>query len=141
MIGPEQQQEGEEMKASAIITMADELCPNVFSTAVKVMELNRIENRVRLDVLLQDPEDVDQIAAAALTTTDMALGDNYQDVYVLWMICMYYYHMGEYEEYQNKKAMFEGAWTRLNRDECYRHHEGTGGPEYPRIRYAAGEGF
>ena len=120
------------MTAGALIAMADELAPNAFSQSVKVMELNRIENRVRLDVLLQDPDEVEPIRAEELNTTSLVLGENYRDVYLFWMKATYYFHMGEYDTYQNEKAMFEAAWLRLCRDECEAHHQGTGYSEYGR---------
>ena len=196
------------MTVHEIITLADELAPNVFSDAVKIFEINRLEARIRVDILGEDPADVtpfDESVLAADTTslsigsgriddpdpggddngggweitdptnppstgegddptpgwdsgggtedpdptggddsggtedpeptggddsggTDgeepepipgtLALGERYRDVYLYWMISMYYYHMGEYEEYQNKKAMFEAAWIRFERDVC-----------------------
>ena len=118
------------MTANAVITLADEIAPNAFSNAVKLLELNRIENRVRLDVLLEDPDDVEQIESTELATHDMSLPESHCDVYVQYLASMYYWRMGEYELYQNEKAMFEEAWTRLCRDVCYECHQGTGGPEY-----------
>ena len=209
------------MLAKEVIELADELAPNVFSTEVKLFELNRLEQRIRVDILLENPNDVAPITADDLTAateqTDMttltvgdgesstnpggdaiiddpqpddpisdnpaepftpggndpgngnpadpvtpggndpgngeqeddatnsgsgadaedtptpgtlALEERYRDVYLFWMISMYYYHMGEYEEYQNKKIMFETAWQRFVRDVCDAFHVGTGGPEY-----------
>ena len=192
------------MLAKEVIELADELAPNVFSTEVKLFELNRLEQRIRVDILLENPNDVAPITADDLTAateqTDMttltvgdgesstnsgdaiitdpqpddpisddpadpvtpggndpgngeqeddatnsgsgadaedtptpgtlALEERYRDVYLFWMISMYYYHMGEYEEYQNKKLMFETAWQRFVRDVCDAFHVGTGGPEY-----------
>ena len=36
----------------------------------------------------------------------------YDELYVRWMIAQYYWYMGEYEVYQNEKAMFDSAWNR-----------------------------
>ncbi len=214
------------MTAYEVVTLADELAPNVFSNTVKLFELNRLEQRIRVDILKEDPADVTPFTAEDLTApasvlgswesgqiddptpggggnagggegggdgeiTDptnppitgegddpgtggdsggtgsgddsgsgsddsggtgsgsddsgsgdesgsgsgadseggddsedetpagtLALEERYRDVYVFWMVSMYYYHMGEYEEYQNKKAMFEAVWTRFERDVC-----------------------
>lgn len=172
------------MTAYEVITRADELAPNVFSDAVKAEELDRLEQRIRVDILGQDPALTPHITAEDLTPAQengalldlsqrddedpggdeienpgtgqetgegdppgegsgsgtgddsgsgtgddpgdedeepagtLALDLRYRDVYVFWMISMYYYHMGEYEEYQNKKAMFEAAWIRFERDVC-----------------------
>ena len=201
--------DGENMTVYEVIALADELAPNVFSNTVKLFELNRLEQRIRVDILKQDPADVTPFDASVLTApaeilgsitegriddptpggggdgeitdptnppiTDegddpgtggdsggsgsgseggtgesgsgdesgsgsgsgsgsdseggdasedetpagtLALEERYRDVYVCWMVAMYYWHMGEYEEYQNKKAMFDAAWTRFERDVC-----------------------
>ncbi len=209
------------MTAYEVIALADELAPNVFSNTIKLFELNRLEQRIRVDILKQDPAEVTPFTAEDLTApasvlgslesgriddptpgggggdgeiTDptnppitgegddpgtggdsggsgsgsddsgsgsddsgsgteggtgesgsgsddsgdtgsgsggsgnesgdetpagtLALEERYRDVYVCWMVAMYYWHMGEYEEYQNKKAMFDAAWTRFERDVC-----------------------
>ena len=57
----------------------------------------------------------------------LVLAERYRDVYLFWMKAMYYWHMGEYETYQNEKAMFDEAWARLELDVCFERHMGTGG--------------
>lgn len=124
------------MTAKELIDLADELAPNPFSATVKLREVNQIEHRVWLDALLEDPEDLSTIAAADIATARLALTDPYTDVYLLWMISRYYYHMGEYEEYENKKAAFEEAWNTLQRDLCLAFHKGTS-PDAPEKIHAA----
>lgn len=130
------------MTAYEVITLADELAPNVFSNAVKLFELNRLERRIWVDILGQEPEDLTPISAANLEDASgesgvLTLEERYRDVYVFWMISMYYYHMGEYEEFANKKAAFDEAWKRFERDVCEAWHQGTGRPEYLPVDYAA----
>lgn len=230
------------MTACEVITLADELAPNVFSNKIKLFELNRLERRIRVDILGQDPatvtaiteEDLEEPAdsgslASVIGRDDdsgrddgtiengsgdaggsggsggsgggdeienpgtgqetgdgdpgyegsggsgsgtedpspagegsgddagddpgtegetggdagredgddegddenepagtLALEERYRDVYVFWLISMYYYHMGEYEEYQNKKAMFDDVWVRFERDVCISIDRATG---------------
>lgn len=118
------------MKASEAIAAADALVPNPFSDAQKLRWMNQIEYRVRVDAKLEDPADVDPILAEDVSTTDLTLEDRYQEVYISWMKSMYYWHMGEYDVYQNEKAMFEAEWLRFERDLCEALHVGTGGPEH-----------
>ena len=118
------------MKASEAIAAADELVPNPFSEAQKLRWLNQIEFRVRVDAMLEDPETVTPISEQEEDTADLTLEDRYQEVYISWMKSMYYWHMGEYDVYQNEKAMFEAEWLRFERDLCEALHVGTGGSEH-----------
>lgn len=118
------------MKANEAIATADTLCPNPFSTAQKLRELNQIEYRIRVDVLGEDPEEVLPITEEELDTTELTLEDRYTDVYVCWLKSRYYWLMGEYDVYQNEKAMFEAEWNRWAADVCQTMYEGSCGGEY-----------
>lgn len=117
------------MKVSELIALADGLAANPFDTTVKLFEFNRLEARIRVDVLKEDPDDVEPVTAADAATTDLTLADRYHDVYLFWMKSMFYWHMGEHELYQNEKAMFDAAWTRWERDVCNQLHRGSCAPE------------
>lgn len=116
------------MTVTELVGLADELVPNVFSDRVKLFELNRLEKRVRVDILEEGADCV--VPIEEIDDTELTLDSTYQDVYLCWMKSMYYWHMGEYELYENEKAMFEEAWERFVRDVCYARHQGTGGSEY-----------
>ena len=118
------------MKASEAIALADELCPNPFSSAYKLRLLNQIEYRVRIDILKEDPAEVEPIVQADLATTDLTLHDRYTEIYIGWLKAKYYWAMGEYDIYQNEKAMFKAEWDRWVRDICDERHAGSGAPEY-----------
>lgn len=118
------------MTVAALIDLADELVPNVFSAGVKLFEYNRLEQRIRVDILGEDPDDVETVSEADMDTAALTLADRYQDVYLYWMKSMYYWHMGEAEAYENEKAMFDAAWLRWERDVCDEFHQGSGATEY-----------
>jgi hypothetical protein len=44
------------------------------------------------------------------------------------MKAMYYWHMAEYDSYQNEKAMFDNEWHRLTREVAERQAYGTSTP-------------
>ena len=117
------------MKAGEAITLANTLVPNPFQTAYQVRLLNQIEQRVQIDVLGVDPDDYEPIVAADINTTDLELDDRYTDVYICWLKSRYYWAMGEYEIYQNEKAMFEAEWNRWVADVGNTSHTGSCGKE------------
>lgn len=118
------------MKASEAIAAADELVANPFSTAIKIRELNNIEQRIRIDVLGEYPDDVSPISAHTVNTAYLRLDDRYAEVYISWLKTRYYWLMGEYDIYQNEKAMFEAEWNRWYADVCNEMYTGSGASEY-----------
>lgn len=87
--------------------------------------INLIEGRVQKELLLKttnivqyDPEDVTD-------GTALILDDTESDVYLFYITSMLAYRRGEYEEYQNRKVMFDDAWTRLSRRLALQEHRGT----------------
>lgn len=114
------------MTAGALITLMNELVPNVFSDDVKMDLINEIEAKIQMQVFLQDAKDVELIATADKATAVLCLPDARKSLYVAWMRAKLYWYMGEYDVYQNEKAMFEAEWDELVRDECEREHRGTG---------------
>lgn len=117
------------MTAAQILSMADELVPNPFSTQIKLFLFNQIEQRIRIDTLGEAPETVQTVTADSMTTSTCRLDERYLDVYLCWLKAQLYWNMGEYDVYENERAMFEAAWDRFERDVCYAEHMGTGGPE------------
>lgn len=117
------------MKASEAIAAADQLCANPFSQSVKLRELNAIEQRIRIDVLGEDPEDVTPISSYTVDTAYLTLDDRYGEVYISWLKTRYYWLMGEYDVYQNEKAGFEAEWNRWYADVCNELHTGSCGKE------------
>lgn len=113
------------MKASEAIEAADQLCANPFSQSVKIRELNAIEQRIRIDVLGEYPDDVSPISSQNMNTEYLTLDDRYGEVYISWLKTRYYWLMGEYDIYQNEKAMFEAEWNRWYADVCNEAHRGS----------------
>ena len=118
------------MKAAEAISAADELCPNPFSEEQKLRELNRIECRIRVDILGEDPAEVLPIEQESIAESSLTLEDRYSDIYICWLKAKYYWLMGEYDIYQNEKAMFEAEWRRWVADVANEQYTGSCGKEY-----------
>lgn len=114
------------MKVSELIALADELAPNPFSATVKLGLVNELQAKIQMDVFLVEAKDVDMVASADAATTELLLPEARNSLYLAWMRAKYYWLMGEYEIYQNEKALFDDEWDALVRDECERCHRGTG---------------
>ncbi len=117
------------MKVSELIAMADELVPNPFSDTVKLHLINEIERRIQLEVRKVDEEDLALVTAATLSTADLFESDR-DAMYLAWMKAMYYWNMGEYDTYENERAMYNALWEEYLRDVCDRDHQGSCGREY-----------
>jgi len=117
------------MKASELIALADELVENPFSDAVKIHLINSIERRIHVEVLLEQPTDVQSVTADNLENYELTL-DGRDELYLAWMRTMYYWNMAEREEYQNEKEMFDSCWEDLCHDVAEREHQGSCGKEY-----------
>jgi hypothetical protein len=117
------------MTYTTILALADELVPNPFSDNVKLLWLNQIAREVEIDLFLGDPEEFEEITAQTLSTREIPEHTR-PEMYVAWMKAMYYWAMGEYEIYQNEKAMFESLRSDLAGRLCELYHVGTGGPEH-----------
>ena len=57
-------------------------------------------------------------------------GPTAEGMYLAWMKTQLYWAMGEYETYENEKAMFEYEWSELAAYICQKRHEGSCGREY-----------
>lgn len=111
-----------------MIQAADALAPNVFSDAQKLGIFNELERRVRLDMRLEDPEEYREITAEDWEEEELAEPLR-APMYLAWMKAWYYFYMGEYDTYQNEKAMYDHLEEDYLGELCRRYHQGTGGPE------------
>lgn len=95
------------------------------SDRVMLYLINQIEARVQKELLLQTDGirqyDTDDIR----NETELLLDETDSGVYLFYAVSMLYFRRGEYEDYQNQKAMFDDAWKRLERRLALQNHGGT----------------
>jgi hypothetical protein len=115
------------MKLTALLTLCDSWVENNIPDEAKLFMINQIEGRVQVEGMRLDPSEIVQYAASDLEDEDLELlvPVPYDDLYVRWMIAQYYWYMGEYEVYQNEKAMFDSAWSRWLLYLCRTEHTGA----------------
>lgn len=117
-IGPYGDGGGDGVTVREILDMADELASNALPLRTKIFEFNRLEQRIRCDVLGEDPNEAELLTEETLPAAAPVLPSRYRDVYLYWMAAMIYFHQGESEAYENERQMFEAAWLRFERDVC-----------------------
>ena len=105
------------MTVAELMALADELAANALSMDVKLFELNRLEQRIRVDTLGQDSEELTPYTQEE-PEAELYLEERYRDVYLYWITSMIFFHQREMEDYENQRAMFEAAWSRFERDCC-----------------------
>lgn len=114
------------MTVKDLIDAVDELVENPFSTAVKLRLVNELQGKIQMEVFLVDAKDVEAVDIDDIETEELMLPEARVSLYIAWMRAMLYWYMGEYDVYQNEKAVFDADWNDLVRDECERAHRGTG---------------
>ncbi len=113
------------MTATELIEQIDELVPNPFSEAAKLALVNEIEGKLQTELLLIPARDVTVIAAADADSAELLLPPARAPLYLAWMRSMIYWMMGEYEIYENEKAMFNAEWEWAMRDACIERDRST----------------
>lgn len=114
------------MTIAELIGIADELVENPFSTGVKLMLVNEIEGRIQHDLFQMAPDQVVTYTQDDITAeTELVIGTPWNQVYLTWMKSMYYWHMAEYDSYQNEREMFNNEWIRLSRTVSEHEYFGT----------------
>lgn len=93
---------------------------------VRLYFINQIEGMIQTELLQTDPNEIRKYTADDLSgSTELLVSDPHTDVYVTWMVAMAYWYAGEYDIYQNEKAMFDAAWYRLAAMIAERDHGGS----------------
>ena len=105
------------MTVAELMALADALATNALPMDIKLFELNRLEQRIRVDTLGQDPEELAPYPQEE-PEAELYLEERYRDVYLYWITSMIFFHQREMEDYENQRAMFETAWSRFERDCC-----------------------
>lgn len=106
------------MTVRELFEMADELATNALPARTKLFEYNRLEKRIRVDILGEDPQTAADVTEDNIGSAVPVLPERYHDVYLFWMASMIFFHQGETEAYENERQMFEAAWIRFERDVC-----------------------
>jgi hypothetical protein len=101
------------MTIAQAISLADELAPNAYSTAVKLQWLNHIEGRLALEVFLMAPAEAEETYhyTAADLDKELLVGTPYDDLYTWYLRSQIDLAHAEYDKAQNDTAMFNAAWT------------------------------
>lgn len=95
------------MTVQEAITYADAVKPNAFSTADKVMWLNKIEGTIAMDVFLMAWTITEQITYTVDDLTkEMLVRPPYDDLYPLYLEAQIDYANGEYNKYANTMERF-----------------------------------
>jgi len=94
------------MKISEAISQAQELTGQVVSTARLVGWLSELDGKIALTFFREDewtPYDPTDL------TTDLLIPQPWDGLYRHWLAAMTYFSNGEYDRYENERAMFEVA--------------------------------
>lgn len=91
------------MKIKDAIAYADEVKPNAFSTAVKVMWLAELEGRLAADVFQFATMEIENFRYVADKDmeTELLVAPPHDDIYTLWLCAKIDEANGEYDKYQN----------------------------------------
>ncbi len=97
------------MTVRQLLSYVDDVKPNAFTDAQKLLWLNELEARLQRDVFLSGevwqyrlPEDED---------TTPLLSPPHDALYRHWLEAMIDYENGEYGKYQNTMQMFNAQWA------------------------------
>lgn len=101
------------MIISDAIKEADRMKPNSFSTEDKLRWLERLEKRVRNEILLHYKTTVPEITP--FTTDDLSrelqVPEPYDEMYVHWLCAQMDYYEREYDGFNASNAMFEAVFV------------------------------
>lgn len=98
------------MTIAEAIERADMIRPNKWPAALKVRWLSELDGRLALDVFHMAPEDAAPFSGYEGTET-LLVDPPYDDIYPLWLQAKIDEANGEYEKYQNSRALYDGAYT------------------------------
>lgn len=95
------------MTLRQVITMADDVKPNAFTTANKIEWLNKLEGTLAAEVFLMAPEEIAQLHYGPGDLDKTLLVDPpYDDIYELYLEAEIDRANGEYNKYQNTMQSF-----------------------------------
>lgn len=96
------------VRAFEVLSQADLLSPNQYTTEQKLQWLGELEGRIYADVILATPE---KLAEMEKTWQDtLAVTWPHNDLYVHWLLAKIYQANGELEMYQNRMESFNASY-------------------------------
>ncbi len=116
---------------SAAIREADELRPgNPFGNDRKTAWINALEGRIQTDVFLRDTVEIKSYDYDTDGETELLLKAPYDDLYLHYLLAMIDFSLGEYSEYENSMAMFNGLFGNFVRRFAAVYEPAKRGGEY-----------
>lgn len=99
------------MRVRDAIALADELKPNAFSSAAKVLWLSEVEGMVQTSVFQLAPEEVISYTWERDADTELLVLPPHDKLYVEYLAARIDYANGEYDKYANTMQMFNAFWA------------------------------
>lgn len=97
------------MRIRELLDYVDDVKPNAFTDAQKLLWINELEARIQRDVFLSG--ELIQYRLPGDETVELLLDPPHDAVYRYWLEAMIDYANGEYNKYQNTMQMFNAQWS------------------------------
>lgn len=96
------------VSAFEVLSQADLLSPNQYTTEQKLQWLGELEGRIYADVILAPPEKLEEMEKTWQDT--LAVTWPHNDLYVHWLLAKIHQANGELELYQNRMESFNASY-------------------------------
>ena len=96
------------VSAFEVLSQADLLSPNQYTTEQKLQWLGELEGRIYADVILATPEKLEEMEKTWQDT--LAVTWPHNDLYVHWLLAKIHQANGELELYQNRMESFNASY-------------------------------
>ena len=96
------------VSAFEVLSQADLLSPNQYTTEQKLQWLGELEGRIYADVILAPPEKLAEMEKTWQDTLEVTWPHN--DLYVHWLLAKIHQANGELELYQNRMESFNASY-------------------------------
>lgn len=96
------------VNAFEVLSQADLLSPNQYTTEQKLQWLGELEGRIYADVILAKPEKLEEMEKTWQDT--LAVTWPHTDLYVHWLLAKIHQANGELELYQNRMESFNASY-------------------------------
>ncbi len=120
------------MQITDAIKEADRLKPNAFPTEDKLRWLERLERRIREEILLscEDPApEIESFGTEDLSRSLLAPSP-YDEMYIHWLCAQMDYFEREIDSFNASSAMFEALYSRFRNDYNRSHRARTAVKRY-----------
>lgn len=97
------------MTAQAAINEVNAVLPHNFDNSLLLIWLNRIERMASVEIEGLECNAISDIEENEINTA-LRIPDPYSVIYVLYLQCMIYLFLGEYDRYANLNELFNSAW-------------------------------